>query len=52
VPPPELAFRRQKAVLWPVESVDEVNEPTFGTPREIEVRYVPRTRTVQGPQGG
>lgn len=39
MPPQELAFRTQKAVLWPRESFDPFGKPVVGDPVEISVRW-------------
>lgn len=40
--------RNQKAVLWPITGYDAASEPTFGSPRQIMVRWVDSDTMLQG----
>ncbi len=40
MPPLETHGRFQKATLWPVSGVSREGEVTFGSPREVNVRWV------------
>lgn len=47
----ETAFRRQKAVLWPLSSIDGYGEATTSTPIELLVRWVDKKDRMKGPNG-
>jgi len=51
MPRPERSHRFEKAVLFPIQGFDRYNEPTFGTPVEIKVRFSTVRRRVMDAKG-
>lgn len=51
MPAQELAFRKQKAVLFAVTGFDRYGEGVFAAPVEIDVRWNDRSREALSPQG-
>ncbi len=53
MPPQELAYRLQKALLWEKEGINSYGEPIIAaTPIELDVRWgTGKNRTVTGPNG-
>ena len=45
------AFLKQTATHWAVTGVDKFNNPTFGTPEELNCRWEERTELIQTPDG-
>lgn len=52
MPHQELAYRKQKAVLWPLEGTDGYGQPVVSDAAvELDVRWVAKRSEVLDPQG-
>ena len=51
MPPPEVAYREQTAVLWPERGFDNNGHVKVGSPVEIQVRWNTQRTTALDPQG-
>lgn len=51
MPTPEVAYLRQKAVLWPARFYDDYGQPKIDSSVEIKVRWITKRSETLDPQG-